>query len=123
MNLAQEAWAEKMRQLNNSSKRDEQQWVRKRPPAVQRILEAAAASQSITLTMLMSDIRTRQATNARVVAARELRAMGFSYASIGRWLGVHHTTVVHYFHGRRIRVTMPVGGDLPYPDLSGEWAI
>ena len=45
---------------------------------------------------IMNPLRKRESVEARMVFSCILKDMGYSLSSIGRVLGKHHTTVIHY---------------------------
>lgn len=62
--------------------------------------------------------RTKECTQARTLVIRDLTAAGVSSVQIGKWLGIHHTSVLYQQKKQCV-----YSGPIPVPDLSGEWAI
>ena len=68
---------------------------------MKRIAVNAAADHLMTLKALMVPSRTRYLVRARQHAMRQMQLAGYSYAAIGRFFGVAHSTVYHAVkHGR-----------------------
>lgn len=109
------------------------------PPKVRKAIQIAAEEAGTTVSMLFGPDRHKKTCQGRRLAIRYLLRMEFSRAQIGRFLGIHHTSVLN--HERRdimnaedtrgngltaawrsqIPPKAPV--EIPCPDLSGEWAI
>jgi chromosomal replication initiation ATPase DnaA len=99
------------------------------PGLVLTLLRQAARQHSTTVADILDGVQLRNVTRARWQVIRELRAdpRHFSSPQIGRWLGLHHTSVLH---------ALKLGSTRPYessernaedsydpdaPDYSGEW--
>jgi hypothetical protein len=67
----------------------------------------------------------RQAYRARLEIAQTLRSHGYSFPRIGACLGVHHTSIIYMLkRSTPSPPALPASPEpVPYPDLSGEWAI
>lgn len=63
-------------------------------PRVREYCRDAADQFGITPEMVMARGRRNNACAARKLVMRRLRADGFTYPQIGRWMGRHHTTVM-----------------------------
>jgi chromosomal replication initiation ATPase DnaA len=90
------------------------------PRRVRAIIRDAADRFETTESLVLGPLQERQCVQARCAVARRLRNEGYSLTVIGRWLNRHHTTVVHML---KHSVEAAAAGDVPVPDLSGEWAI
>lgn len=83
------------------------------------VLAAAARRHAVTVRELTSDSQVYRIVRARLSVIRDLHQMGFSSPEIGRVLGGRsHTTILYH-----LAKLQPIDDSIPYPDLSGEWAI
>ena len=101
---------------------------RELPPRIMAVIRLAAIENDVTPDRLFEEGKLGgRAMLARRVAVCRLRAMGFSLAEIGRFMGLHHTSVLHHLKVRRRQLgigrTSKRDDDPVIPDLSGEWAI
>ncbi len=92
--------------------------IRSLPGAVRRVIAIAAEDHKVSAGMILSKNREQPVVLARRQTCQILRRMGFSLPQIGRFLGIHHTSVL-YAHQK----LNPKRHELTVPDLSGEWAI
>ena len=65
------------------------------PPRIRSYLAAAAQAEGVTVEDVLSTSRRAPVYAARQRVMRQLRGDGFSLPLIGRWMGRHHSTVVH----------------------------
>lgn len=65
-------------------------------PRVERYLDEAAERHQTTREAILSDARETAEVAARREVMQRLHDDGFSMMRIGRWLGRHHTTVLHH---------------------------
>ena len=89
------------------------------PPKIRRILAIAAEDFGVTVQAILSGTKVGETGRARRAVCHMLRRQGHSLPQIGRWLNLHHTSVLH-------AVKQPISQKdhtIPVPDLSGEWAI
>lgn len=93
------------------------------PPAVLRAMKCAAEDFNLSLPELLNG-KSDTKVKARRRCIQTLRRMGFSLTEIGRFMGRHHTTVLHALGGHSPRLSPEEQlASIPCPDLSGEWAI
>lgn len=98
-------------------------WRDGRPSRVSDVIARVAHRRDIPAGLIVSN--RRGSHEAPVVAARrecifELRAMGFSLPQIGKYVGIHHSSVSYHLRDYRPpKLTF----DYPVPDESGVWAI
>jgi chromosomal replication initiation ATPase DnaA len=123
MTHEQEKHAERMRMAARIQKERKDLSNINLPAKVRRVVMFAASEHRVTLGQVLGSSKSTPIMRARRQAAQSLRAMGFSFSQIGRYLGKHHTTIQY-------ACAMPAetGPDydrtpIPVPDLSGEWAI
>lgn len=90
------------------------------PPDVLAIVKRVAELFGVKYQYILSGSSVRAVAHARHDVIRQLRQRGNTLSQIGRWLGLHHTTVHYYQKGVRPR---PDPREIKCPDLSGEWAI
>ena len=94
------------------------------PTKVRQVIAAAAGGSELRVADILGPSRERNIVRARRRAVRDLLDLNYSSAQVGRYLGINHTSVL--YHGRRSR-GLPgrkvAWGEVPCPDLSGEWAI
>ena len=92
------------------------------PPRVRLIVSAIAESHHVTAEEVLGGRST-----ALVVAARReicwqlANVLHIPASQIGRYLGIHHTTVL--FHLGKIKKPAVKLSDWSVPDFSGEWDI
>ena len=99
------------------------------PPKVRRVCDIAAADFGVTIQAILSGTKVGETSKARRQTIQTLKRQGYSTPQIGRWLGLHHTSILAAAKlpaakpgvVSRHPTAEPV--DVPYPDLSGEWAI
>lgn len=91
----------------------------KLPPSVSDVLNFAASRHGITFQELLSRRQYQSFVAARAHAARALRTQGYSLPAIARYLGLHHTSVMHYLR----KPGTPLDLEPVFPDESGIWAI
>jgi len=65
------------------------------PRRIRQVLTDIAAEHNLTLAAMIEHRQFRHLVRVRRQAARRLRAMGFSYPVIGRWLGLDSSSIVH----------------------------
>ena len=105
-------------------------WTDGTPRFVTDLLRRAAMQHCTRPVDILSGIRQRNVCKARWQVIRALAAdpREFSSVTIGRWLGLHHTTVLNclklgsarpYASSDKIAELAPYDPDLP--DFSGEW--
>lgn len=92
------------------------------------VLTAAAQEFGVTIEGILSRLQTAHIVAARRAAMRCLHEQGYGFSEIGRSLGRHHASVMHLVRGKTLRSAVKLhvpasGGEVPYPDFSGEWAI
>lgn len=97
------------------------------PRFVRETFERAAKQYHVPVVDLYRSNGPRRNFPAKCAIAHNLRVQGFSLSQIGRFMGIHHTSV-HYMLSRprpSIAFLRPAKVELsiPFPDLSGEWAI
>lgn len=71
------------------------------PPRVRAILAESAQKHAVSVRELIGPSRSRSIVAARRAAAVALRRHDMSLTEIGRYLGRHHTTVVHLLNPKR----------------------
>ena len=94
------------------------------PPAIREMVRSAAEmAEADPLDVIRGNGRmSKQVAEARRIAAVKLRHAGLSLPEIGRVFRMHHTSVMAML--RRQPAKCPIQSrEIPYPDLSGEWAI
>lgn len=94
------------------------------PDSVKKALQRSAELHQCTVDEILSRSRQVPLSAARASAAKQLRANGCSLHTIGRYLGVDHTSVVYYC--RQGAVALPPAEPEPSydpnaPDESGIW--
>jgi chromosomal replication initiation ATPase DnaA len=72
---------------------------RKLPPKIYNLLCEVARQHDLSLTDLLTHSNAAILVNARAEAMQRLKDAGFSLAQIGRWLGLHHSTVIYHLAG------------------------
>lgn len=92
------------------------------PKAVQLVLLISAADHGVTAGQVLSGSHIAAVCKARRQAVQTLRRMGFSQTQVGGFLNLHHTSVSFAEHSLRVKPKAEEG-EVPVPDLSGEWAI
>ena len=70
---------------------------------------------------LLDQNQQKRYVQARREIAVQMHRQGFSLKQIGNHLDRHHTSVLNMLKPRHKVKAQP--GDIPVPDLSGEWAI
>lgn len=99
------------------------------PREIETLIRRTAYQFSTTLEEIQSGIKPTNVMLARRSCIHKLRKQGFSLSQIGRWLRVHHTSVLYALQKPNPRSTgyfvepEPADNEVPCPDLSGEWAI
>lgn len=93
------------------------------PPLILELARFKARAWNVDIADLLSGSKIRAVSNARRQLILALRARGHSQTQIGRWLGLDHSSVHYYEHGRRSQKQPVNPFEIPCPDLSGEWAI
>jgi chromosomal replication initiation ATPase DnaA len=68
-------------------------------PRVHQYVQEAAAEHGTYPQAILGRCRLRTVYRARQQVMRRLRADGFSYTQIGRWIGRDHTTVMYGVRG------------------------
>lgn len=104
-----------------------QRWSTGRPPWVCTVIARAAAAHGTTAEMILTGHQERSVTAARWRAIGELRAAGYSLPTIGRWMRLHHTSVLNALQ-QMGKAKQPYQSTAPphnydEPDESGVWAI
>lgn len=97
-------------------------WTPHIPPRVREVLDRAATDYGCSVKEITGGSRVRHIMMARCQAGQVLTLMGFSLTVIARYLHVDHSSVVHMNKKAALVPSLPIG-DIPVPDLSGEWAI
>ena len=72
-----------------------EQASRPMPPRVRDYAAAAAREHGVSVADVLGRGRTAPVYAARRRVMRQLRVDGFTLTLIGRWMGRHHSTVVH----------------------------
>lgn len=86
---------------------------------VRNILREEAERHHADFQNLINGRQFKRCVSARNATIVRLRELGLSLPEIGRWLGMHHTSVKAALdRERRAEVV-----SMSVPDLSGEWAI
>jgi DnaA-like protein len=67
----------------------------RQPPTVKRVIELCADDYRVTAGMILGPSRSQQVSRARCKAIKILRGMKFSSPQIGRFLHIHHSSVLH----------------------------
>ncbi len=99
-------------------------WSSGKPPRVANIIAAAAGRCNTTPRMVLSGSREAPVMRAKRMVIRDLRDLGLSLATIGRYLGgMHHTSILHHLREESRRQAVSGDYDPEAPDFSGEWAI
>lgn len=96
--------------------------LRSLPAKVQRLLGVAAQEHGVTVGEILSGRQFAKLVDARHSVAVSLSKRGHTQQQIGRWLGIHHTSVC-YALGHRKAKRIEEKRQVPYPDFSGEWCI
>ena len=94
------------------------------PPRVRSALRIAADIFDVTPEAILSGTKVGKTAGARRMAIQVLVRQKFGQNQIGRWLGLHHTSVSYYIAGERKKTLEEIESEqFPVPDFSGEWAI
>lgn len=73
------------------------------PPVILDIMDAALLQHpTVSETLLLMGGRSTHIVAARRSVARALRDKGYSLPVIGRWMGMHHTSIIHLLKPRAI---------------------
>ena len=99
----------------------ESMWTRERPPYVCSVIRRAAAEHLTAPLTILRKSRRKNVAAARKQIVHELAALRVSTTVIGRWLNIHHTSVIYILRGRGPKKFEPF--DPSVPDESGVWAI
>jgi len=93
-------------------------WKAGRPKAVCEAVQIAARTHNLAPERILARSHERQPVAARRDVATHLRGRGYSLPQIGRALGLHHSTVLHYLQTAPSFLDEWTG-----VDESGIWAI
>ena len=98
------------------------------PPRIMAVIRLAAIENDVPPEKMFERGKVGgRAAVARRTAVCRIRAMGFSLQEIARFMGLHHTSVLHHLKQRRRQLGLGQArrreDDPVLPDLSGEWAI
>ena len=66
------------------------------PVPIANIVGQVARMRGLTVTAVLGPSRCRKISAARREAVRRIRAHGYSLPQIGRWLRLHHTSVLYH---------------------------
>lgn len=97
------------------------------PPGIAIQIDLAARGYGVTVEAIMTGSRVGDTSRARAYLCHQLRAQKYTLPQIGRFLGMHHTSVLYVLRrpasGPRSVRPRADTGEPACPDLSGEWAI
>ncbi|HLG97206.1 MAG TPA: helix-turn-helix domain-containing protein [Bryobacteraceae bacterium] len=100
-------------------------WIHRMPERIREIVVRAASEYGVSIRMVLSGMHERPIVLARRLAIHRIRKLAVSTPQIGRWLGMHHSSIVYHLQkpcprGRRLPEDYELGDG---PDESGIWAI
>ena len=97
--------------------------VFRRPAEVEMQIRIVAGDYGVSPKMILYGGNRRACVVARRALIHRLYEKGYGISDIGRFLGMHHSTILYHLNRERPKLDRTTPGPVPYPDLSGEWAI